>query len=58
MMNPKRGLAETISCVAMEDPWCLATSLKIWSKRKTPVETRRAKQQTRSSGGPNQLINE
>ena len=38
MMNPKRGLAETISCVAMEDPGCLATSLKIWSKRKTPVE--------------------
>ena len=30
------------------------TALKIWSKRKTPVEPRSAKQQTENSG-PNQL---
>ena len=46
MMNQKRGLTETISCPAMEIPGRQTTSLNIWSKRKTQVERRRAKQQT------------
>ena len=42
MMNQKR------------DPWAPNNLLQIRSKRKTPVETRWAELQTRSSG-PNQL---
>ena len=46
MMNHKRGLSNTISCSNN-----ITENLE---QRKTPVERRRAKQQTRSSG-PNQL---
>ena len=54
MINQKRGLTNTTSCLAIESPGRHSTSLKIWSKRRSPVEPRWTKQQTRSSG-PNQL---
>ena len=38
MINQKRELTDIISCLAMESPGCQTTSLKIWSKLKTPVE--------------------
>ena len=37
MMNQEQGPTDTTSCMAMETPGC-QTTLKIWSKRKTPVE--------------------
>ena len=50
MVNHKRGLTDTKSFPTMEIPGRQITSLKIWSKQKTPAESRWANQQTRSFG--------
>ena len=55
LMNQKRGLNRFSKLPDDGDPWAPNNYLKPGAKeKKTPVEPRRAKQQTRSSG-PNQL---
>ena len=39
-INTKRGLTDTIGCPARGSPGRLTTSLTIWSKGKTSVESR------------------
>ena len=54
LINQTPGLNKLSKLPDDGDPWAPNNLLKPRSKRKTPVEPRWAKQQTRSSG-PNQL---